>query len=262
MKSQKFNLALITGASSGIGEALCHLLANQGIDLLITGRDASRLTLIAEELRKKVRVTAFNADLTLSEGRQRVIQKVEAYSPDLVINNAGFGLYGDALSYQVKDQLDILTVNCNAVLEITLESARLLISENRKGVIMNISSVASFYVFPGLAVYAAAKSLITQVSQSLDLEMQSKGIRVLVSCPGMVETNFSRRASGNVHLKSSVTAMTAESAAQAIWQQIQSGTPCQIIDWKSSLSLYLSYLIPKRWLAKILRTYVVDRLPK
>jgi short-subunit dehydrogenase len=256
---QKFNLALITGANSGIGEALCHLLADQGINLIITARDSARLNALTEKLKYKIKVISFTADLGKHEDRQIVIDYIQKHQPDLVINNAGYGLYGDALTHTTQEQLEILNVNGNCVLELTLEAARTMIQAKKQGVILNVSSVASFYVFPGLAVYSAAKSFVTQVSQALDIELQPQGIRILVSCPGIVATDFARRAAGSAKSIQSSSSMSSEFAAKEIWKQIQKRKACHIFNWKYRWSLYLSKLLPAKSLAKILRLSILQR---
>lgn len=256
----KFSLAIVTGATSGIGEALCYLLADQEIPLLVTGRDSDRLTTLTEKLQKKVSVISFIADLNTNEGRQIVIEQIRKHQPDLVINNAGYGLYGDALDHTTKEQLDILNVNGHSVLELTLESARTMIHSHKKGVILNVSSVASFYVFPGLAVYAASKSFVTQISRALDLELEPQGVRVLVSCPGMVSTDFARRAATSSRFVPSNNSMSSEFAAKEIWKQIQNKKNCHVFNWQYRWSLWLSKLLPTKLLAKILYATIIKRI--
>lgn len=247
--STQFSLALVTGASSGIGAALCRLLASQGIPLLVTGRDPVRLQELVDELQKIVNVTAFVADLKNEKDRQVAIAKIHAYSPDLVINNAGFGLYGESLSFETRAQVDLLNVNAAAVLELTLEAARAMLAANKKGVILNVSSAAGQLIFPNFAVYSASKAFVTNLSQSLDFELQPRGVRILVACPGVVKTSFRERASG-MHMQSnSEMSMSAEFAANKIWQQILDGKRMQIFDWKTRLGIFLSQFLPKKWLA-------------
>ncbi len=259
-KNPPFSLALVTGASSGIGWAISHLLAEQKIPLILSGRDASRLEVLKKELSSKVQVTVVIADLSLTDERQKIIDVIHQNAPDLVINNAGYGLYGDALTYDTKDQLDILTVNTNAVLEVTLETARTLISASKKGVILNVASVAAFEVMPGLAIYAAAKSCVVQFSQSLDFETESKGVRVLVSCPGAVDTDFIRRASAEAS-ESQGNSMSAQFAAEQIWKQLILRKRVYIFNWKYRLAHFIShYIFPKTWSALIIYKNIYKRI--
>jgi hypothetical protein len=255
-----YQLALITGATSGIGKALCYLFARQGIDLIITGRTMCHLMHLKEELGPKVGVQVVACDLEKREERARLIEVIHEKCPDLVINNAGFGLYGEALTYSTSEQMSMLDVNGKAVLELTLESARTLISKNKPGLILNMSSAAAFQIFPTLAVYASVKAFVSHFSQSLDFEFRAYGVRVLTACPGMVDTPFQAKASGNAVLKKEPATMSAEKVAELIWRQIKSQTPLVIMDWKYRFLTALSKLIPKNWLATMLSKNILARI--
>lgn len=254
-------LALVTGATSGIGEAVCRLLAGQGIPLIITGRNKASLEALQKELQQQVDVTVVIADLSKQEARQQLIEQIRRLAPDLVINNAGFGLYGDALTHNTSEQMDILEVNGAAVLQLSLEAARTMVSHALKGTIVNVSSAAAFYAMPGMAVYAAAKAFVAQFSEAFDCELASHGVRVLTICPGMVETHFVDRAGGtNESSKSQVASMTPQYVAEQIWRQIHQQNPLKIINWKYRVFMALSRLIPKTWLAKILHRSILQRI--
>lgn len=263
---KKFTLALVTGASSGIGEAVARLLAEKGIDLIIHGRDGDSLDRIAEELSKKVQVDIVKADLAVVSERKKVIDIIHQRVPDLVVNNAGFGLFGDALTFETKQLMQMLEVNGNAVLEMTLEAARSLISAGKKGVIMNVSSSASEFppVTPGLSVYCASKSFVSFFSQSFDAEVSPYGVRVLASCPGLIGTNFRSRAGGKEESSFSQKniVMTPEYAADQIWKQIQNGKPLHVFDRKTKfLAFILRNFFPKKWVAKIYHKNILKRAP-
>lgn len=261
-KEQKFDLALVTGASSGIGETLSYFLADKGIDLIIHGRNAQRLEAVAEQLRQKVKVTILRADLGKEEERATVVEAIHTLKPDLIVNNAGLGLYGNALTHETSKQMEILNVNGNALLELSLEGARTMISAGKKGVIMNISSAAAWPVFPGFAVYGASKSFVNQFSESFDEETKPYGIRVLAMCPGVVKTNFRGRG-GGVYVKGEMTAkdlMSTEFVAQEIWDQIQSGRKIRIIDWRYRVLTFLvKYIFPKSIVANLVRKSIAQR---
>lgn len=253
------SLVLVTGASSGIGHALCHLLADLGVSLLITGRDTKKLELLANALKDRVEVTYFPADILQSEGRQAIVEHIHKKVPDLVINNAGFGLYGDAISYSTQEQEGVLIANGNAVLEFTLEAAKALRSRKKKGVICNIASVAAFQVGPSMAVYSASKAFVVKMSKALDFELAPEGIRVLVSCPGMVETQFAKRAGGE-YQGNRFLVMSSEFAAKEIWQQIQKQKRCHLFDWKYRVMVALTALLPESISAKIIQKSISARL--
>jgi short-subunit dehydrogenase len=248
-------LALITGASSGLGEALARLLSAKGIPLILTSRHAERLQAVAESL---------NAEwiaLDLTEDREPLIDLIRGRCPDLVINNAGFGYYGPALAHATAAQMKILEVNGCAALEISLESARALKFRKRPGVICNISSIAGEFPFPSLAVYAAAKAFITSFSKSFDTEMRPFDIRVLAAIPGQIATPFATHASkGNYEQHPSFSVLSPSYVAQQIWRQIEKRKGVQIIDWRYRFALLLAKALPRHFFEKQLSRRIMSRL--
>ncbi len=259
-----FQKALITGASSGIGEALAKLLAEKGISLIIHGRDQEKLESLANDLRTLVPVEIVVADLTKPEERTKVIQAIHQAAPDLLINNAGMGLYGEALTFTTEDQMSMFRLNCDALLELTLEGARTLATHRRDGVILNVSSVAGFIPVPHFAIYSASKAFVTHVSESLDEELRLRGIRVLAACPGVVRTNFQKRAMrGGPKLPRQAAVMTPEYAAEQIWKQIESGQSVRTFNWVYRLTSFLvRYAVPRAWLFTIVRSQFIKYLPQ
>lgn len=251
---EHFNLAFVTGASSGIGEALCRLLAQKGISLIIAGRNREKLLALQKELKVDVEIVV--ADLSDRKERRLVVEKIHERAPDLFVNNAGFSYYGDALTFETEAQESILEVNGNAVLELTLEAVRTMVSKEKRGVVMNLSSSAAYQVFPSMAVYSAAKAFVNQFSESLDYETRGLGIRVLAICPGMVATNFSSTAAGR-DLSDNVNSVTMspEFVAEQIWKQIVREKPLKVVDWKYRLGTFFSkYILPKWLVVKVLRS--------
>lgn len=253
-------LAFVSGATSGIGMAVARLLAKKGLSLLLTGRDEEKLEALRQELAQMVLVEVFSADLSEEDGRKRVVAEIRKRTPDLVINNAGFGLYGAAVAMPVQKELEVVQVDVLSVLEITLEAARALKEKGEKGTILNVSSAAAFQVFPFFATYAASKSFVNSVSQALDFELKEAGIRVLVSCPGQVSTNFSKRASGkSVYVNKGFLVMDVEDAAEAIYYQIEKGIPLHVFNWKYRVLNFLSRFIPTSISAGLVKKVVSKR---
>lgn len=252
MNSSKFDKALITGASSGIGEALAYRIAAEGIPLILIGRNEGKLTQVAKQLPVEVQVIA--ADLVNREERQLVIDAIHRQQPQLIVNNAGQGLYGEAAEHDTRRQMEILDLNAGALQELTLESIKMLKKAGKKGAIMNISSAAAFQVFPYFAVYSATKAFVNQLSESLDAEERENGIRVLAACPGMVATNFRSRSGGKTNPDERSSKMTAEFAASEIWNQIVSGKSIRAFDWRYRLATFLSkWIIPKGMIVSLLK---------
>jgi len=259
----RYDQALVTGATSGIGEALARLLARKEISLILTGRDSTKLDKLKRELEKITDVKTLAADLNDETQRQHLISLIHQNCPDLIINNAGIGLYGYALSHSTKSQLNVLDTNANAVLEITLESARALLKKDKKGTIVNVSSTASFMLFPCFSVYTASKAFVNQFSESFDFEMRPFGIRVLIACPGMVKTKFRRRSGGQekVSVPPSSSVMSAEFAANEIWTQCQTLKTIHLFNWRYRIACFLTrYLLPKKWVGNYLKKNILNRV--
>ncbi len=249
----KFERALITGASSGIGEALAHLLTQKGISLIVSGRNQERLEkLKAEQI--------LVVDLQNREERKKIIETIRQKTPDLVINCAGFGFMGDLLTISVEEQLAMVEVNVMAALEITLEAARALVRAGKKGVILNVSSVAGEFPCPGESVYGATKAFLTKASQALDVEVRVKGISILASCPGMVATDFTNRAAKKQVNNLGSVVMTPQFAAEEIWRQIEKRKKKHIFNWQYRvLSWFAKYLVPNSLIEKIIWKQIKQR---
>lgn len=256
-----FDRALVTGASSGLGRALCQLLDSKNIPLMITGRDEKNLQETAALL-KGGDLIVESLDLSKPLQRKKLIELIQRYSPNLVINNAGFGLYGDLLEHSTEESLNILEVNAKAPLEISIEAARQMIHQGKKGIILNVSSAAAFFSFPTMSVYAASKAFINNFSEAFDVEISSKQLRVLVACPGQIATFFRKVASRGYPQKKDHHTMSAEKAAQEIWKQIEREIPIHVFDSRYRILIALSHLIPRRLLHLILRHSIHERFVK
>jgi short-subunit dehydrogenase len=255
----KAKLALVTGASSGLGKALCIELAKQGIPLALVARDENKLKELAAHLSVPTSIHSF--DLSLAENRQQLIHWIRNQRPDLVINNAGFGLYGPVLTHSSSALNQMLAVNIQAVTELTVESARVLRENNQSGTIINISSAASFFSYPFFSVYAASKAYVHRFSEGLDQELKPYGIRVLTVCPGQIETDFRSRASGNYPQKKDHITMPAQTAARLILNQLKTGKAVSIIDWRYRLLIGIAKWLPTFIVQPILKKSLQDRYP-
>lgn len=183
-----FTSALVTGASSGIGEAMVELLAAQNIPTVVVARRRDRLDELAERYSC---VTVLAADLTDAEGLCAVVERVadEANPMDLVVNNAGFGTSGEFYELDA-DRLDReVQLNVAALTRISRAALGVMVPRGR-GFLLNVSSVASFQSAPKLAVYAATKAYVTSLSESLHEEVRGAGVHVTALCPGLTRTEF------------------------------------------------------------------------
>ena len=190
-------VAVVTGASSGIGAAFARELARRGHDLWITARRHDRLEELASEIREAsgARVDVLALDLANAEGPRALLDRlsVERVVPDLFVNNAGFGYMGEALDLDHATSLEMIQLNISALTELTLGIARRMVAIGRGGII-NVASTAAFQPTPFTAVYGATKAFVLSFSESLNEELSGRGVRVHTLCPGFTESEFHSRA--------------------------------------------------------------------
>ena len=192
---------MVTGASSGIGEAFARALANRGANLILTARSENKLRQIAKELSEKhaIQVYLFPGDLSHPDMPQRLWAQVQSasLSVDVLINNAGFGKCGPFLEYDYQSYQDMLNLNINALVGLTHLFLPWMLKKGEGGVI-NVASTAAFQPIPYLAVYSATKAFVLGFSESLWGEYHKRGLTVLALCPGNTSTNFAEVANADV----------------------------------------------------------------
>lgn len=242
---RQFHRALITGATSGIGEQLAMELAKEKIPLLLTGRNAEKLEEISQALQLQVDVICFACDLAREKERKQLVLLIHQHTPDLVINNAGFGTYGGVIDLPLDEQMSMLEVNVAALVELTIEAAKALKGKQMKGIIMNISSVAGEMPMPGMSVYAASKAFVTSFSRALNTELCSVGIKVLVACPGQIATDFASRAAKKpMERTANKEVMSVQFAADEIWNQIRDEKEYYVFNHRYRNLLFFLRFVP------------------
>ena len=196
-----YGFALITGATSGIGEAMARLLP-AATGLLLTGRDEARLAALAEELGRPGRqVETLAADLAEAAGRAAVIEMAAGLPLDLLVNNAGLGAFGPLLANPPERELEMVQVNCVAPVELTRALLPAMLArarqEQRRAGLIVVASTAAYFPMPNLATYTATKSFDLSFAESLAGELADQPVDVLALCPGSTRTNFFARAGTN-----------------------------------------------------------------
>ncbi len=188
MSTFPWKSALVTGASSGIGEAIAEQLAAAQTHTIVVARRGVRLTLMAE---KSNNIEALVADLLTDEGKNTVGKRLaSATEPiDLLVNNAGFGATGDVADLPLDRALAMIDLNIRALTELTKAALPRMITANR-GWILQVSSVASFQPTPHAAIYSATKAYVTSFTEALHEELRGTGVHVCALCPGFTRTEF------------------------------------------------------------------------
>ncbi len=191
MKHEPIRRALVTGASSGIGEEFARQLAAAGTSLILVARRKERLEALAAELGPKhpVAVEVFPADLSKDEDLERIEAKIAAASDlDLLVNNAGFGGLTKFIESDIGTPLDMIRVQLVAPVRLARAALGGMTARNR-GRIINVASVAAFSPLSG-TTYASIKGYLVRFSEGLRLELLGTGVRVQALCPGLTHTEF------------------------------------------------------------------------
>jgi len=190
-------LALVTGASAGIGEALAEQFADAGFDLLLVARTESRLAALAERLRVRhhVRTSVLALDLGTPDAAARVARHVQSENlqVDVLVNNAGFATYGEFHRSDLTSQLQMIQLNVTTLVELTHRLLPAML-ERGSGRILNVASTAAFMPGPLMATYYATKAFVLSFGEALAEELRDEGVTVTTLCPGPTETDFQARA--------------------------------------------------------------------
>ena len=246
--------ALVTGASAGIGTALAEELARGGTNLVLTARRRERLEELAQKLvaAHKIQTKIFVADLAEADAPQKIFQftKEQGIEVELLINNAGFGAYGEFHTVEARRLLEMVQVNCSAVLHLT----RLYLPEmvaRRRGDVLILASTASFQSVPYISTYAATKAFDLLFAEGLAEEMKPHGIRVCALCPGSTESEFADVAAQTHIAATRANRETAEKVARTGLRALAAGKSYIISGLGNYLGVLGQRLVPRRFVARI-----------
>jgi short-subunit dehydrogenase len=186
-------VALITGASSGIGRAFAEELANRGYDLVLVARRTSLLQEVANSVQQRgAKATVITADLTLEEEVARIGRWMTQHRIDLLVNNAGIGLYGPVIHTDADLERALVRLHIQVPLTLTRAALPGMIARKHGGIIQ-VSSTLAFFPTPYMAVYGAAKAFLLHYTEALAEELKGTGITVTVVCPGSTQSEFAER---------------------------------------------------------------------
>lgn len=212
--------ALITGASSGLGEEFARQLGARGHELTLVARRQERMNRLAQEIRKAhgVKVHVMPADLEHAEGRAKVAAHLEAGGPWLLINNAGFGSHHPFARDTAEVSTGMLNVNIVAVTELAHAALKTNL-KHRGGGILNVASTAAFQPVPFMSVYAATKAYVLHFTEGIAAENKGRGVRIMALCPGATNTEFGQVAGGE--LLQQITLALPMSAEKCVRQALK-----------------------------------------
>jgi len=242
LKANKYagKYAIVTGASSGIGKAISMELAKKQVNLILVARRIERLNAIKKDLENnyKIDVIVKSYDLSDIKNCHLLHEETKEYDPEIIINNAGFGLVGLFQEIPLDKELEMLRLNLESVHVMT----KLFVSSMNHGIIMNVSSMAGLLPTPLMAAYSASKAYVLNFSRAVNHELheQKKNIKIMVLCPGPVDTEFA----GVANVKQSMKGMSASECAKIAVKGIERGRGLVVPGCLMKLTQFMVKLLP------------------
>jgi uncharacterized protein len=238
-------IALVTGASSGIGECISYYLADLGYDLVCVAKENDKLKIVTKNI--KTNVKCIVADLTNLDDVYRVYEECKDMDIDLLVNNAGFGLFGEFSKTDLNLELKMIDLNVRAYHVLTKLFLNDFIKRN-SGFILNVCSSAGFMAGPRMATYYATKNYITKLTMAINQELKESKSNVSISalCPGPVNTNFNNVGQGRFALKEINPRYVAKYAIDKTLKRKMIIIP----GFGIRLGVFLLRFIPYRWQLK------------
>lgn len=236
--------ALITGASSGIGKEMAIYLSEKGIDLVLVSRDEEKL----KEVQSQLKTNTSIACMDLSDIQNCLDLHEKINDVDILINNAGFGKFGNFTDIDLDTELNMINTNISAVHILTKLYLKDMFEKN-SGYILNVASIAGFMPGPHMATYHATKAYVLKLTQSIyeEIRNQKKDIKISALCPGPIETPFLERA--NVRFKTKT--MTAKEVARYAIDNMFKGKYMILPGHNNKMIRILSKIVPDKMIGKI-----------
>lgn len=253
------NVTLLTGATSGIGEALAHQLAERKHNVLLVARNEQKLKKLCEELSNKNGIEAqyLVADLSKSHAPDEVFEEIQKrkLSVNVLVNNAGIGSSGEFVTNDLPSELDMVQLNIASLVALCRLFLPAMV-KRKSGTLINVGSLASFFPSPYMTVYAASKAFVRSFTEALTEECKPYGVHVMLFCPGLTSTNFMKTPAndnewGRTLVKGAYT-QTSEQVAAEMIQAMEKKKTLHISGRRNSLQMNLvRALLPNATIAKI-----------
>jgi len=253
--------AIVTGASNGIGEEVARELAERGWNLVLTARSLPALEILAEELERTHRIRTLIVPLDLAEPEASKVLEDETEGAglriDLLVNNAGFGVFGGFLESPVDRYAQMVNLNVTALTELSHRIGGRMAARG-SGRILNVASVASFQPGPGMAVYCATKAYVLSLSEALRVEFEPYGVTVTTLCPGPTTSGFQAVSGmGSSPVMGRIPLATSRQVARFGVDAALKGRGIVVPGWVNSLLVSLVGFVPRSLLPRI-----VDRIQR
>lgn len=238
--------ALITGASSGLGADMARVLVEEGHEVILVARRKTKLEKLAKELGDKASVIIMDVSSTFN--CMQLYNQVKKEKIDILINNAGFGLFGDFASTNIDKELDMIDLNIKGVHTLT----KLFLKDFKKqdkGYILNVASSAGFMSGPLMSTYYATKNYVVSLTEAIHEELKKEGSNVSVSalCPGPVDTEFNRVAGVSFSMKP----ISSDQVAKYAIKKMLDEKTLIIPGLKIKLAIFMTRFLPRKLITKI-----------
>lgn len=248
MRDLKGQWALVTGASSGFGIDFAHLLAERGANLVLVARRIAPMEALADALRAAhgTECRVIPMDLARAEAVRELVDRIAAdgIAIDLLINNAGYGLFGRFTARPVEQTLNMLQLNIHTMTELTHRIATGMV-ERGHGQILLIASVGGYQASPLYAAYSASKSYVLLFGEALNEELRDRGVTVTVLSPGISETGFLATAGQRPSLYQRVMMMQSRPVARIGLEAMRRGRASIVAGYGNSLLAWMNRLVPR-----------------
>ena len=259
MIGSKEKYALVTGASSGIGYELAKLFAQDGKNIVVVARSQDRLEKLKTEIENKhgTKVIVLVKDLSKPDAPQEIFSELEKknINVDVLVNNAGFPVFGKFAETDLKEELDMIQVNITSLTHFTKVFMKKMV-ENKSGWILNVGSIGSFGPGPLQSVYCASKAYVLSFSEALANELQGTGVSATCLCPGATDTRFYER--GNVwNAKFAKTWKRTDAAkvAKVGYVALKSRRVMVVAGLRNSLMVFLPRFFPRKLATRVVRSF-------
>lgn len=241
-------VAVITGASSGIGLELAKIFARDGHRLVLIARSGDKLEHLADEIASSgaARPLVLVIDLEQRDAGDKIAAALAQHNlePQFIVNNAGFGLNGEAVTQSRAEQFAMIDLNIRTVTDLSLRFALAL--ERHRGGLLNVASVAGFVPGPQAAVYYATKAYVLSFTQALHQEWKARGIRVTALCPGPVPSGFQARAGVPRRALKGPSVVTADKVAEQGYRGLMAGQMMVVPGLVNKIVVFLSRILPRK----------------